>query len=174
MLGRVLEGGGQIIRNGLAFSAIFSLPASITHIRGGRSKPGLRNQHAVGALALADLCNAENSGIFVQSEELSFRPRRAKAAGSRGDGDGGDSEAGTGASSDARRVLKCECEGAGSVGLLIQSTLPALLFSEDCSEAVFVGGTIVVRASLPANCLEQCVVQKCAAGPGSLIRGVCA
>ena len=46
--GSVLEGGGQILRNAVAYSALLSKPIKIHKIRNGRSPPGLRNQHRTG------------------------------------------------------------------------------------------------------------------------------
>ena len=46
--GSVLEGGGQLLRNSIALSALLSQPVSIQKVRDGRSPPGLKNQHAAG------------------------------------------------------------------------------------------------------------------------------
>lgn len=46
--GSTLEGGGQILRNAVAFSALLSKPVSIINVRHNRSPPGLKAQHAAG------------------------------------------------------------------------------------------------------------------------------
>jgi RNA 3'-terminal phosphate cyclase (ATP) len=46
--GSILEGGGQLLRNAVAFSALLSKPISIHNIRSNRNPPGLKNQHAAG------------------------------------------------------------------------------------------------------------------------------
>ncbi|CAG2056860.1 unnamed protein product [Timema podura] len=46
--GGVLEGGGQILRMALAFSALRKIPIRVHNIRAGRSNPGLRAQHLKG------------------------------------------------------------------------------------------------------------------------------
>lgn len=46
--GSILEGGGQLLRNSVALSALLSKPISIHKIRNGRKPPGLRRQHAAG------------------------------------------------------------------------------------------------------------------------------
>lgn len=46
--GSILEGGGQILRNSVALSALLQKPLSIHNIRAGRKAPGLRYQHATG------------------------------------------------------------------------------------------------------------------------------
>eukprot|EP01083_Nonionella_stella_P288558 981884_1 len=42
------EGGGQIIRNSMAYAAILRKPIFIYNIRAGREIPGLRDQHTTG------------------------------------------------------------------------------------------------------------------------------
>ena len=44
--GSILEGGGQVLRNGIAFAAILNRDAVVVNVRAGRSPPGLRAQHA--------------------------------------------------------------------------------------------------------------------------------
>jgi RNA 3'-terminal phosphate cyclase (ATP) len=46
--GSILEGGGQLLRNSVALSALLSKPISITKIRNSRKPPGLRRQHEAG------------------------------------------------------------------------------------------------------------------------------
>ena len=46
--GSVLEGGGQLLRNAVALSALLSKPIAIQNIRHNRKPPGLRPQHAAG------------------------------------------------------------------------------------------------------------------------------
>lgn len=52
----MLEGGGQILRNAAALSAMTATPIEVTKIRAGRSKPGLRAQHLAGLQLVAELC----------------------------------------------------------------------------------------------------------------------
>lgn len=52
----------QILRNATALAAITSQPLQISKIRAGRSKPGLRAQHAAGVKLVAQLCDAELDG----------------------------------------------------------------------------------------------------------------
>ena len=49
------EGGGQILRTSLSFSAMLGVPVRIERIRAGRPKPGLRPQHLTAVKALATL-----------------------------------------------------------------------------------------------------------------------
>lgn len=48
--GSVLEGGGQILRNSVALSALLQKPIAIKNIRQRRKPPGLKAQHAAGTL----------------------------------------------------------------------------------------------------------------------------
>lgn len=51
--GSILEGGGQLLRNSIALSALLGKPISIHKIRNGRKPPGLRKQHAAGNIMSA-------------------------------------------------------------------------------------------------------------------------
>lgn len=46
--GSMLEGGGQLLRNSVALSALLSKPITIQKIRNGRRPPGLKAQHEAG------------------------------------------------------------------------------------------------------------------------------
>lgn len=72
--GSVLEGGGQILRNSIALSAILNKPVRIMNIRAGRPKPGLRPQHLTGIQLAADLCGASLTGNAIGSTEITFSP----------------------------------------------------------------------------------------------------
>lgn len=51
--GSFLEGGGQVLRNAIAYSALLKKPIAIDKIRGNRDPPGLRPQHATGQCKFA-------------------------------------------------------------------------------------------------------------------------
>lgn len=51
--GSFLEGGGQVLRNAIAYSALLKKPIAIDKIRGNRAPPGLRPQHATGQCKFA-------------------------------------------------------------------------------------------------------------------------
>ena len=46
--GSMLEGGGQLLRNSVALSALLSKPITIQKIRNSRRPPGLKAQHEAG------------------------------------------------------------------------------------------------------------------------------
>jgi RNA 3'-terminal phosphate cyclase (ATP) len=75
--GSIHEGGGQIVRNALALAACSPgrRPLTITSIRAGRPKPGLRPQHVAGLRLVAALsAGAALAGCEVGSTELAFMP----------------------------------------------------------------------------------------------------
>ena len=76
--GSMGEGGGQILRNAVALSAVLLKPIRVYNIRAKRSNPGLRPQHLTGVKAVAALSSAEVSGLKVGSMEIVFKPRRRR------------------------------------------------------------------------------------------------
>ena len=46
--GSFCEGGGQLLRNAVALSALLSKPIFIVNVRSNRKPPGLRKQHEAG------------------------------------------------------------------------------------------------------------------------------
>ncbi len=100
-----LEGGGQLVRNALALSAVTGKAFSVDKIRQGRKKPGLKAQHLHCVEALRKLCNAEVKGVELGSENLVFKPGRIEP-----------------------KTVSVDIGTAGSVSLLLQSLLlPGML-----------------------------------------------
>ncbi|MHB8118023.1 MAG: RNA 3'-terminal phosphate cyclase [Methanothrix sp.] len=114
------EGGGQIVRTAVALSAVTGKSVRITKIRQGRPKPGLAAQHARAIMALAGICDARTSGVEPGSSEIVFSPREIRGG--------------------RHRV---EIGTAGSVTLLMQCLLPALLRADGPSSLQIQGGTDV-------------------------------
>lgn len=69
--GSTLEGGGQILRNAVALSALLRQPIIVNNIRKGRKVPGLKAQHAAGMLHTDTL--DEMTLIRGQGSTLSVR-----------------------------------------------------------------------------------------------------
>lgn len=114
------EGGGQILRTALAFSAIYKRPLTVYRIRAKRKKPGLGHQHLMAVKALAQISGAKVDGSAIGSETLTFIP---------GEICPGD--------------YKFEIGTAGSVTLLLQALLLPLCLSQKGSQLTLVGGTHV-------------------------------
>ena len=116
--GSMGEGGGQILRNAVALSAVLLKPIRVYNIRAKRSNPGLRPQHLTGVKAVAALSSATVSGLSIGSREIVFKPRVLSGGRMRFD-------AGT----------------AGSTTLMLQSLMPAMAFSRSPVEVELRGGT---------------------------------
>ena len=70
------EGGGQIIRNAVALSALTGTPIRIVNIRANRKKPGLFPQHMAAVRAVACTCGAQTEGLLPGSSLLTFVPEK--------------------------------------------------------------------------------------------------
>lgn len=68
------EGGGQLLRSALAFSALTGQPFHMRKVRAGRHKPGLRPQHLAAVRLAAQLCSARVEGDEVNSGSIRFEP----------------------------------------------------------------------------------------------------
>jgi RNA 3'-terminal phosphate cyclase (ATP) len=101
------EGGGQILRTALGLSCLFLKPFRMVHIRKGRKKPGLMPQHLTAVKAAQILSGAEVRGANPGSTELVFVPREIRG-----------------------RSLSLDIGTAGSVSLVLQTIMPALVFSK--------------------------------------------
>lgn len=113
------EGGGQIIRTALSLSMLTSIPIEITNIRAGRAKSGLMRQHLVCVQAAQQISNASVIGAHLGSTALSFTPNSIKS---------GD--------------YSFDIGSAGSTTLVLQTLLPALLFTNTDSSAQ---STVTIR-----------------------------
>jgi len=119
--GSLMEGGGQIIRMSIAFSALLGKAIRLTKIRAGRAKPGLQAQHLNGIQLAAELCRAKLEGCQMQSTEVKFNP-------GKGHQDVADFTADT--------------KTAGATTLLAQIALPyALLGRPSSTRLILKGGT---------------------------------
>ncbi|KIJ69599.1 hypothetical protein HYDPIDRAFT_106227 [Hydnomerulius pinastri MD-312] len=105
--GSFCEGGGQLLRNAVALSALLSKPISIPNVRHNRRPPGLRKQHETGIKLVAEICSAETTGVALGSTTIEFRPGPTQLP----------------------NILTADPGTAGSTTLLLQVSLPCLLFS---------------------------------------------
>lgn len=112
------EGGGQILRTGLALSMVTGRPLHITRIRSGRPKPGLMRQHLACVQAAVAVCGGQAEGAELNSQTLVFTPGVVRA---------GD--------------YRFQIATAGSCLLVLQTVLPALMLAEAPSKVELMGGT---------------------------------
>ena len=117
------EGGGQVLRTALALSLVTAQPFRIERIRAGREKPGLQRQHLTCVNAAAEIGGAQVEGAQLGSTSVTFRPGTVRPGSYR-------FAVGT----------------AGSVGLVLQSVLPALLVTPGVFELEIEGGTHAAAA----------------------------
>lgn len=137
------EGGGQILRNAVALSALLSKPISIPNVRHNRKPPGLRKQHeagmyyqlrisvwltrTLGIILAAAICSAETEGVHLSSTSVTFKPGKIELP----------------------KILTADPGTAGSTTLLLQVSLPCLLFSSSPtspSQLTLHGGTNAIQA----------------------------
>lgn len=116
--GSLGEGGGQIVRSSLALSLLTGKPFTIRNIRAGRAKPGLMRQHLTALNAAAEVGNANVTGAEVGSREISFEPTEIR-----------------------RGEFDFQISTAGSITLVLQTVLPALMIGTEESRISLSGGT---------------------------------
>ncbi|KAG8436613.1 hypothetical protein GDO86_007644 [Hymenochirus boettgeri] len=116
--GSIMEGGGQILRICTALGCLLGKRLHVRQIRAGRSTPGLRPQHLSGLETVRDLCGGKLEKAEIGSTEIVFTPGKIKGG-----------------------ALTSDTKTAGSVCLLLQVSLPCILFAESPSELILKGGT---------------------------------
>ncbi len=114
------EGGGQIIRTSVALSAVTGEPVRIFNIRKSRPKPGLAAQHAQAVRSLAQVSSAKVEGANPGSTEVTFMPGVVRGGG-----------------------CSIDIGTAGSITLLMQCLLPALVCAKEETILEIQGGTDV-------------------------------
>ncbi|MBU0830592.1 MAG: RNA 3'-terminal phosphate cyclase [Gammaproteobacteria bacterium] len=112
------EGGGQILRTGLALAMVTGRPLHINRIRAGRPKPGLMRQHLACVQAAVAVCGGQAEGADLGSQTLQFTPGAMRA---------GD--------------YRFQIATAGSCLLVLQTVLPALMLADGPSKVELSGGT---------------------------------
>jgi RNA 3'-terminal phosphate cyclase (ATP) len=126
------EGGGQVLRTSLTLAMCTGLPFRIENIRAKRSKPGLMRQHLTSVMAAQRISDAKVSGAELGSMTLEFVPGKVR---------GGEYAFSVGT--------------AGSVTLVLQTILPALLQADAPARVKLSGGTHNPMAP-PFHFLERC------------------
>lgn len=119
--GSMGEGGGQVVRASLALSMALGKPFRMTKIRANRPKPGLKRQHLTCVSAAQALCGAEVAGNNLNSTELTFTPGELRSG-----------------------EYHFDVGSGGSVTLVLQALVPALMLAADGPSRITVtGGTHV-------------------------------
>ena len=118
--GSVLEGGGQILRSAIAFSAVLGKPVIVNNIRANRKTPGLRPQHLHGILAVKKLTKAQVKGTHEGSSRIEFTPQNRQ---------GGE--------------IVVDIGTAGAITLVLQGVMIVAPFCEHKVNAKIIGGTNV-------------------------------
>jgi RNA 3'-terminal phosphate cyclase (ATP) len=122
--GAVGEGGGQILRTGLALSAVGGLPVEIVNIRARRSRPGLAAQHLAGVRAVSLACDGHLEGDYLGSDRVALIPGEIRAG-------------------EYELDVAAETPSAGAVTLVMQALLPVLALASGPSRVLLKGGTHV-------------------------------
>lgn len=128
------EGGGQLVRTAAALAAITGTAVTIANVRAKRANPGLAAQHLTAVKAVATLCDAEIDGLALKSQRLVFRPRPLRGG-----------------------QFQFDVGTAGSITLVLQALLPAMIHSSVHVRARIIGGTDV-RAAPPLDYFEHVIV----------------
>jgi len=114
------EGGGQILRNAIAFAVLFNQEVKVNNIRANRPNPGIKPQHYTAIEIIKKISNAKTNGLKIGSSNLSFSP---------GEIDGGS--------------YQIDIGTAGSIVLVFQACLLSFIKSKKNIEIKLKGGTDV-------------------------------
>jgi len=125
------EGGGAIVRNAIALSALTSKSISINNIRANRPKSGLMPQHFNAVNAVAQLSKAKCDKLSIGSDEIMFKP---------GIINGG--------------KFEVDIKTAGSITMVLQAFMIPAAFADSPVEITIKGGTDV-RWSPPVDYLHN-------------------
>lgn len=113
------QGGGQILRTALSYSALSGRPVRLTNIRGSRPQPGLQAQHLLAVNATAQLCGARVCGAHKGSTTIEFTPGPISPP----------------------QTWRLDVGTAGSVMLILQALLPCLALADYSVKVTLTGGT---------------------------------
>jgi RNA 3'-phosphate cyclase len=116
------EGGGQVIRIGMALAGVLKQKICITSIRAGRKIPGLRNQHVRTVQLAQQLSRGHVDGASIGSSQVVFDACHGQLVGG---------------------TFEAASETGGSVTLMMQGSLPTMLFASHPTTLTLRGGTHV-------------------------------
>ena len=124
-------GGGQLVRNAVALSALTGTAVRIRSIRAGRDKPGLAPQHLTAVKAVGEICSARIDRLELRSREIAFEPGPVRGG-----------------------AFAFDVGTAGSVTLVLQALLPVMVAARADFRVEIRGGTDV-RAAPPLDYLRR-------------------
>lgn len=125
------EGGGAILRNAVAISALTLKPIHIKNIRANRPKPGLMPQHFNAVNAVAQISGAKCDKLNIGSGEIYFKPQNLKGG-----------------------RFKIDIKTAGSITMVLQAFMIPAGFAPSPVEITIKGGTDV-RWSPPVDYFQN-------------------
>jgi len=133
--GSMMEGGGQLLRMAITYSAVMGMPVRVRNIRAGRSPPGLKPQHLTTLKAVAEICDAGTRGLSLGSMEVEISPKPPRGG-----------------------TYEFDIGTAGSISLLLQCVMPIVAFASGSTRLRVVGGT-AVKWSPPVPLLDRVVLE---------------
>ncbi|KAG3279583.1 RTCA-like [Ictidomys tridecemlineatus] len=117
--GGIMEGYGQILRVSTTLSCVLGLPFRVQKIQAGHSTIMTgRPQHLSGLEMIGDLCDGQLEGAEIVLTEVTFTPEKIKGG-----------------------IHIADTKTAGSVCLLMQASMPCVLFTASPSVLGLKGGT---------------------------------
>ncbi len=131
--GSMMEGGGQLLRMATTYSAILGESITVKNIRATRGNPGLRPQHLSTLKSVAELCNAETTGLEIGSSRIEFNPNKIRGG-----------------------SFLFNIGTAGGISLLLQCVAPVAAFADSPVSLRVIGGT-AVRWSPPLPIVDNVV-----------------
>jgi len=141
--GSLLEGGGQVLRNAMAYSALLAQPLRIFNIRAGRpSGGGLKAQHLKGLHLVEEMSAGKLRDAHIGSRNVEFEA---------GKGDLSQLQNPRAAPDAQGRTVLCfeaDTQTAGATGLLLQVGLPVAFFLPNPVCLTLKGGTNATMAPL--------------------------
>jgi RNA 3'-terminal phosphate cyclase (ATP) len=118
----------------VALAAVTGREIEVRNIRAKRDKPGLAPQHLAAVRAVATLCRGQVEGLSLRSPEVRFSPGRLS---------GGE--------------YRFDVGTAGSISLVLQAVLPALIAGGRVAAVTVTGGTDV-RQAPPIGYLQNVIL----------------
>jgi len=133
--GSMMEGGGQLLRMAITYSAVMGMPVRVRNIRAGRRPPGLKPQHLTTLKAVTEICDARTRGLSLGSKEVEFHPKTPRGG-----------------------TYEFDIGTAGSISLLLQCVAPIVAFASSSTRLRVIGGT-AVKWSPPVLILDRVVLE---------------